>query len=236
LLGQDRADGAAQVPLLVEDGHDHGNGGVPHVGIGVHRRLTLPRTGDTVARAGVLCAGPQIVSAYGADESAHGRRPEVLPVPTSQRSPRPRSTHRHPPRQSRPGPRPPEPPRRKPRWVMRTVTTLSVVVLASAGIGHAVLSGLEEDIARVDPFRDMKNRPEAGHGMNILLVGTDGRERIGKEEREKYRLGGAPCHCTDTMMIVHISEDRDRASVVSLPRDSYAVTPPHTDRVSGERH
>ncbi|MEU3198999.1 LCP family protein [Streptomyces sp. NPDC006996] len=128
------------------------------------------------------------------------------------------------------------PPRRKPRWVLRTVTTLSVVVLASAGIGHAVLSGLDEDIARVDPFRDMKNRPEAGHGMNILLVGTDGREKIGEEEQRKYRLGGTPCHCTDTIMIVHISEDRDRASVVSLPRDSYAETPPHTDRVSGEQH
>ncbi|MFF5160642.1 LCP family protein [Streptomyces sp. NPDC000348] len=119
---------------------------------------------------------------------------------------------------------------------MRTVTTLSVVVLACAGIGHAVMSGLDEDIARVDPFRDMKNRPEAGHGMNILLVGTDGRERIGARERKRYRLGGAPCHCTDTIMIVHVSEDRDRASVVGLPRDSYAVTPPHTDRVSGERH
>ncbi|MFD7704629.1 LCP family protein [Streptomyces caelestis] len=119
---------------------------------------------------------------------------------------------------------------------MRTVTTLSVVVLAAAGIGHAVVSSLDGDIARVDPFRDMKNRPEAGHGMNILLVGTDGRERIGAKERERYRLGGTPCHCTDTIMIVHISADRDRASVVSLPRDSYAVTPPHTDRVSGERH
>ncbi|MFI0506058.1 LCP family protein [Streptomyces albogriseolus] len=119
---------------------------------------------------------------------------------------------------------------------MRTVTALSVVVLASAGIGHAVLSGLDDDIARVDPFRDMKNRPRAGHGMNILLVGTDGRDTIGKAERERYRLGGAPCHCTDTIMIVHISEDRDRASVVSLPRDSYAETPPHTDRVSGQRH
>ncbi|MGA5708590.1 LCP family protein [Streptomyces cellulosae] len=119
---------------------------------------------------------------------------------------------------------------------MRTVTALSVVVLASAGIGHAVLSGLDDDIARVDPFRDMKNRPRAGHGMNILLVGTDGRDTVGKEERKRYRLGGAPCHCTDTIMIVHISEDRDRASVVSLPRDSYAVTPPHTDRVSGQQH
>src|SRR5690606_35419649 len=56
------------MPLLVEDGHDHGNGGEPHVGIGVHRRLTLPRTGDTGARAGGRWAGPQIVSAYGAQD------------------------------------------------------------------------------------------------------------------------------------------------------------------------
>ncbi len=119
---------------------------------------------------------------------------------------------------------------------MRTVTALSVVVLASAGIGHAVLTGLDNDIARVDPFRDMKNRPEAGHGMNVLVVGTDGRDRVGAAEREKYRLGGAPCRCTDTMMIVHISADRERASVVSLPRDSYAEVPPHTDGTTGRRH
>ncbi|MFF8192024.1 LCP family protein [Streptomyces bobili] len=114
--------------------------------------------------------------------------------------------------------------------------TLSVVVLASAGIGHTLISSLDSGIARVDPFKDMKNRPRAGHGMNVLMVGTDGRDRITEAERQRYRLGGAPCHCTDTLMIVHISEDRDRASVVSLPRDSYAETPPHTDRTTGEKH
>ncbi|GLW51878.1 LytR family transcriptional regulator [Streptomyces sp. NBRC 14336] len=119
---------------------------------------------------------------------------------------------------------------------MRVVTTLSVVVLASAGIGHSVLSSLDADIARVDAFKDMKNRPQAGHGMNVLLVGTDGRDRISPEQRERYRLGGAPCNCTDTIMIVHISEDRERASVVSLPRDSYAMTPDHVDATTGERH
>ncbi|TDT24417.1 LytR family transcriptional attenuator [Streptomyces sp. BK208] len=119
---------------------------------------------------------------------------------------------------------------------MRAVTALSVVVLASAGIGHAVLTGLDSDLSRVDAFKDMKNRPRAGDGMNVLMVGTDGRDEITKEERRKYRLGGAPCHCTDTIMIVHISEDRERASVVSLPRDSYAETPGHTDRTTGEHH
>jgi len=118
---------------------------------------------------------------------------------------------------------------------MRAATTLSVVILASAGIGHAVVTSLDADIARVDPFKDMKNRPRAGHGMNVLLVGTDGRDRISAEERRRYHLGGAPCHCTDTMMIVHVSEDRERASVVSLPRDSYAVTPERVDEATGKK-
>ncbi|WP_374213919.1 LCP family protein [Streptomyces sp. A3M-1-3] len=119
---------------------------------------------------------------------------------------------------------------------MRVATTLSVVVLGSGAIGHALMTGLDTGIDRVDPFRDMKNRPEAGHGMNVLLVGTDGRDKITQEEKQKYRLGGAPCHCTDTLMLVHISENRERASIVSLPRDSYAEVPAHTDQNTGERH
>ncbi|MGY0067795.1 LCP family protein [Streptomyces sp. QTS137] len=156
-------------------------------------------------------------------------------MPASPRSPRSRTAPQRRPQSPREGgPRPPG--RQRPRWGTRAVTALSVLVLASAGIGHAVISSLDARIERVDPFRDMKNRPEAGHGMNILLVGTDGREELGARERRKYRLGGTPCNCTDTIMIVHISEDRERASVVSLPRDSYAMTPAHTDRVSGEKH
>ncbi|MEU3523934.1 LCP family protein [Streptomyces sp. NPDC038707] len=119
---------------------------------------------------------------------------------------------------------------------MRAVTTLSVVVLASAGIGHAVVSSLDAGIARIDAFKDMKNRPRGGHGMNLLLVGTDGRDKLSERDRRAFRLGGQPCHCTDTMMIVHIAEDRERATVVSLPRDSYAETPAHTDQNSGRRH
>ncbi|MFF2780762.1 LCP family protein [Streptomyces sp. NPDC058052] len=119
---------------------------------------------------------------------------------------------------------------------MRMATALSVVVLAAGGIGHAVVTGLDTGITRVDPFKDMKNRPQAGTGMNVLVVGTDGRDRITPEEKRKYRLGGAPCRCTDTVLLVHISEDRERASVVSLPRDSYTELPEHTDQNSGEKH
>ncbi|MEU1126808.1 LCP family protein [Streptomyces sp. NPDC005899] len=119
---------------------------------------------------------------------------------------------------------------------MRVATGLSVLVLGAGGIGHAVVSGLETGIDRVDPFKDMKNRPRGGHGLNLLLVGTDSRDKITRDERKKYRLGGEPCHCTDTLMLVHLSADRQRASVVSLPRDTYTEIPAHTDRTTGKRH
>ncbi|WP_443059867.1 LCP family protein [Streptomyces sp. NBC_00467] len=147
-------------------------------------------------------------------------------MPTPPRSPRPRPNPR--PRAGRPVPRP--------RWGLRVATTLSVLVLGAGAIGHAVVTSLDTGISRVDPFRDMKNRPASGHGMNLLLVGTDGRDKITAEQKEKYRLGGAPCRCTDTIMLVHISRDRERASVVSLPRDSYVEIPAHTDRNTGKRH
>ncbi|KJY41866.1 LytR family transcriptional regulator, partial [Streptomyces sp. NRRL S-444] len=113
---------------------------------------------------------------------------------------------------------------------------LAVAVLGSGAIGHAVMTGLDTGIERVDPFKDMKNRPQAGHGLNFLLVGTDGRDKITRQDRREYRLGGAPCHCTDTVMLVHLSANRQRASVVSLPRDSYAELPAHRDESSGKQH
>ncbi|WP_443045005.1 LCP family protein [Streptomyces sp. Go40/10] len=153
-------------------------------------------------------------------------------APRQRRRPQPPRRVPHPPERPVRSVRPP----RRPRWAMRAVTTLSVVVLASAGIGHAVVTSLDAGIARIDAFKDMKNRPQAGHGMNLLLVGTDGRDKLSEQDRRAYRLGGQPCHCTDTMMIVHVSEDRERATVVSLPRDSYAEVPAHVDQNSGRRH
>ncbi|CAM5420429.1 Polyisoprenyl-teichoic acid--peptidoglycan teichoic acid transferase TagU [Streptomyces avidinii] len=124
----------------------------------------------------------------------------------------------------------------RPRWGVRIAAGLSVAVLGSGAVGHAVMTGLDTGIERVDPFKDMKNRPQAGHGLNFLLVGTDGREKVSPEEKREYRLGGAPCHCTDTIMLVHLSADKERASVVSLPRDSYAEVPAHRDLVTGKAH
>ncbi|MEU9122057.1 LCP family protein [Streptomyces sp. NPDC048506] len=122
-----------------------------------------------------------------------------------------------------------------PRWGLRIGTGASVLLLAAGGVGHAMVTGVESGIGRVDAFTGMSNRPGGGDGLNFLVVGTDGRDRLTAEEKRKYHLGGAPCHCTDTLMLVHLSADRNRASVISLPRDSYAEVPAHLDPVTGRQ-
>uniref|UniRef100_UPI0040469412 LCP family protein n=1 Tax=Streptomyces fradiae TaxID=1906 RepID=UPI0040469412 len=174
--------------------------------------------------------------AYPQQHQQHQQRPHQRrsgPRPDQRPDHRPeRRPHRRPPAQ----PRPRSLGRRRARWGARLATALSVVVLAAGGIGHAVVTSLDTGIGRVDAFKDMKNRPAAGHGTNILLVGTDGRDKVTPADKARYRLGGAPCNCTDTIMLAHVSEDRKRVSVVSLPRDSYAELPEHTDATTGERH
>ncbi|MEW2414644.1 LCP family protein [Streptomyces sp. NPDC046866] len=64
--------------------------------------------------------------------------------------------------------------------------------------------------------------PTAGrHGTNWLIVGIDSREGLSAAEKRRLSVGGKGCNCTDVMMLVHLSEDERRASIVSLPRDSY---------------
>ncbi|MCX4700619.1 LCP family protein [Streptomyces sp. NBC_01373] len=77
-------------------------------------------------------------------------------------------------------------------------------------------------------------RVSSPHGMNILLMGTDGRDTISDAEKRRFHAGGIACDCTDVLMLVHVSAHRDRVSVVSLPRDSYAEIPPYRDEATGE--
>jgi LCP family protein required for cell wall assembly len=71
--------------------------------------------------------------------------------------------------------------------------------------------------------------------MNILLMGTDGRDTITRQEKREFRAGGVACDCTDTLMLIHVSEARDRVSVVGIPRDSYADIPAHRDKFTGRK-
>jgi LCP family protein required for cell wall assembly len=102
---------------------------------------------------------------------------------------------------------------------------MALLVITVSGIGHGVVNGVNRAINRVDAFGGMQGRPDGTKGTNYLLVGTDGRDGLDPSDKQRYHLGGAPCHCTDTIMLVHLSEDRQRAGVVSIPRDSYVRLP-----------
>ncbi|MEV4937877.1 LCP family protein [Streptomyces zaomyceticus] len=79
--------------------------------------------------------------------------------------------------------------------------------------------------------------PSPERGLNLLVVGIDSRKGVTAAEKERFRLGGKECDCTDVMMLVHVSAENDRIDVVGLPRDSLTTFPdPHHDRRTGKLH
>ncbi|MFD3515551.1 LCP family protein [Streptomyces sp. NPDC058657] len=64
-------------------------------------------------------------------------------------------------------------------------------------------------------------------GTNLLVVGIDRRRGMTRERIQQLHVGGQECDCTDVMMVVHLAEDGERLSVMSLPRDSYVPFAPH---------
>ncbi|MFD8889034.1 LCP family protein [Streptomyces sp. NPDC059566] len=76
-----------------------------------------------------------------------------------------------------------------------------------------------------------------GRGTNILVVGIDSRAGLSAAEKRRLHVGGKGCNCTDVMMLVHLSQNRRRASIVSIPRDSYVeyagTTPARSGKING---
>ncbi|MER5636959.1 LCP family protein [Kitasatospora sp. NPDC002227] len=130
--------------------------------------------------------------------------------------------------------RPPARPRR--RWGRWLAGAVSVAVLATSCGGWVVLNGVDTSIGRVDAFGGGGDRPADDGATTFLVVGTDEREGIPEDVlKNVLHAGGEPCHCTDTMMLVQLSKDGGRASVVSIPRDSYVTIPAHRDQATGRQ-
>ncbi|KND34593.1 transcriptional regulator [Streptomyces acidiscabies] len=110
-------------------------------------------------------------------------------------------------------------------------------VVTAALAGALLVGGLTVDgasalpVSRVAAFGE--GRSAGRPSTTILLMGIDERT-LTREELRKFHASGEACHCTDTLMLVHISARQDRVSVLSLPRDSLARIPAHRDAGSGE--
>ncbi|MFL6071237.1 MAG: LCP family protein [Actinomycetes bacterium] len=123
-------------------------------------------------------------------------------------------------------------------WV-KWLTTLLAALVFVVGSGSWVLATYyDAKISRILGISNLLSG-DSGGPLTILIVGSDSREGLSKAEAHKLGTGTAANSASgqrsDTMMLLHISDDRKSATVVSLPRDSYVTIPAYTDE-NGDKH
>jgi LCP family protein required for cell wall assembly len=111
-----------------------------------------------------------------------------------------------------------------------------VLISAFSWLGLGQISGA---INRIDAFGSVDNRPDKPNkALNYLLVGSDTREGLTKEQMKLLRVGSTKTAAgsrSDTMLIVHISKARDKATIISIPRDSLVTIPEHPSSLDKTR-
>nr|WP_083467062.1 LCP family protein [Kibdelosporangium sp. MJ126-NF4]CEL20484.1 Cell envelope-associated transcriptional attenuator LytR-CpsA-Psr, subfamily A1 (as in PMID19099556) [Kibdelosporangium sp. MJ126-NF4]CTQ97708.1 Cell envelope-associated transcriptional attenuator LytR-CpsA-Psr, subfamily A1 (as in PMID19099556) [Kibdelosporangium sp. MJ126-NF4] len=138
----------------------------------------------------------------------------------------PQGGYRQPPPDEPPGQVPygsgsARPPRRKRRVgkILMIILLVIVVLIAATWIY------LESAFNRVDALTEYPGRPAAGAGTNWLIVGSDSRQGLDVEEQERLATGDAKGQRTDTMMLLHLPDNNEKPTMVSLLRDSYVDIP-----------
>jgi LCP family protein required for cell wall assembly len=107
---------------------------------------------------------------------------------------------------------------------------LAVLTLGACGSLAIYYNVQLGDVDRISALADDGRRPKrvegAGDALNILLMGTDngnGGTSIKEELADGEWSSGA--FRSDTIMMLHITKDRDAAYLVSIPRDSLVKIP-----------
>jgi LCP family protein required for cell wall assembly len=109
-------------------------------------------------------------------------------------------------------------PRRR-RWG-RILLVLTVVLVMVAIGGYFYL---DSRLNREAALPDYAGRPADTPGTNWLIVGSDSREGLSRQDRSRLRTGNAAGRRTDSMMLLHTGAGG--TTLVSLPRDSYVAIP-----------
>jgi len=117
---------------------------------------------------------------------------------------------------------------------IKIFTGISIAVLAISAISALAFGTVTASINKIDVFSGIDKRPEKkSTAMNYLLVGSDTREGLSKTELKALRVGSVATAAgkrSDTMLLVHISKARDKAVMISIPRDTFALIPEHTSK------
>jgi LCP family protein required for cell wall assembly len=126
------------------------------------------------------------------------------------------------------GGRLPGPARRRPRRLRRTLVIglvlLLVVALSGLAFGwryvNRVVTRGAQAVQNLVPT-------SAGRPTNILVVGSDSRAGLSKQDLQRAATRAVDGQRTDTIILVHVSPGRKKAVMVSIPRDLKVDIPGH---------
>ena len=112
------------------------------------------------------------------------------------------------------------------RPVLTAVLLVGTILLASCGGWAVYLNSKIADVPRVGLDLDEDRRPDhatgnAAESLNILLAGADAGN--GPSIAEAVASGEWPAysHRSDTIMVLHLTADRKKAYLISVPRDAW---------------
>lgn len=97
---------------------------------------------------------------------------------------------------------------------------LLLFVALGAGVGFLYYRNLDSGLQRMDAFSKITGqRPAAtvAGAENILLLGSDSRDPENKAKPGQWR--------TDTIILMHVTADHQKAYLISIPRDLYVYIP-----------
>jgi LCP family protein required for cell wall assembly len=121
-------------------------------------------------------------------------------------------------------------------WITRRrvgYTALGLVVVLLA-VSVTTYFWADSKVRREVDLSKVEDRPPAGKGTNYLIVGSDSREGLTKEDEKNLHTGAAEGQRTDSMMILHTGGNG--TTLMSLPRDSYVTIPAFTGQRTHKRY
>jgi LCP family protein required for cell wall assembly len=122
---------------------------------------------------------------------------------------------------------------RRGRNLLRALAIVVALLVVLAGAG-ALYGYHYADRLVAKGKRAVANLTPVGSGqpMNILLVGSDSRAGLSRRQLGRIQTVAVPGQRTDSIMILHVSPRRDKAVLVSLPRDLRTEIDGHTGKIN----
>jgi LCP family protein required for cell wall assembly len=107
---------------------------------------------------------------------------------------------------------------------------VSCALLLASGWAWYNFAALKRNthVVHLPGLRAGAQRP-SGIAQNILIVGYDTREGLTEEQIRELKVGNDKSYSTDTLMLVHVPADGSKATLISIPRDSWVHIPGFRD-------